>query len=232
MKPDIRVLGSPMAVAGAAAEMLAHIAGQGGNVALSGGSTPAEAYRLAAGALDDWTGATLWFGDDRAVPPDHPYSNYRMVEVSLLAPLAEASRPRLERIRGEDGADAAAGDYEARVREHLGNRPRLDLALMGLGPDGHTASLFPSKPEVAETTRFVVPVPEAGMPPQVPRVSMTLPIFNLARQVVFLVAGKDKAQAVQRAFGTVPDLTAPAARVQPEDGRLVVLCDEAAAALL
>ena len=99
------------------------------------------------------------------------------------------------------GHDAAAAAYEALLRETLGNHPRLDLALMGLGPDGHTASLFPGKPALQETHRLVVGVPEAGMEPQVPRVTMTLPLFNTAREVVFLVSGADKAPAVRRAFG-------------------------------
>jgi 6-phosphogluconolactonase len=228
----IHVLPSAVEVAAAAAEILVKVAGQGGHIALSGGSTPGDAYREAAAELRDWGDATLWFGDDRAVPPEHPYSNYRMVDAALLCRLPDAGRPTVQRIHGEDGDVAAAGDYEARLREHLGNRPRLALALMGLGPDAHTASLFPSKPEINETQRFVVPVPEAGMPPQVPRISMTLPVFNAAAQVVFIVAGKDKAKAMARAFGDAPDPTAPAARVRPEHGELIVLCDEAAAAEL
>lgn len=223
----IRVVDDPAA---AAAEILVEVAAAGGHIALSGGSTPGDAYTRAAASLPDWGGATLWFGDDRAVPPEHPYSNYRMVDATLLRRVA--APPRVERILGEQGAEAAAGDYEARVRESLGNRPRLQLALMGLGPDGHTASLFPSKPEVDETQRFVVPVPEAGMDPQVPRVSMTLPVFNAAERVVFLVAGRDKAGAMRRAFGEPLDPSAPAARVRPQDGELLVLCDAAAAAEL
>jgi 6-phosphogluconolactonase len=228
----IEVLADQMAVAAAAAEILVGVARDGGHIALSGGSTPGDAYREAAQALPDWSGATLWFGDDRAVPPEHQYSNFRMVHVALLSRLEQERRPTVQRILGEEGADVAAGDYEARVREHLGNRPQLDLALMGLGPDAHTASLFPSKTEIEETQRFVVAVPEAGMAPQVPRVTMTLPVFNAAARVVFLVAGKDKARAMKRAFGDDPDPAAPAARVRPLDGELLILCDEAAAAQL
>ena len=229
---DVRVLRDAEAVATEAAAILVEAARAGGHIALSGGSTPGDAYRLAAGELREWGDATLWFGDERAVPPEHPLSNYRMVDVAMLSRLPEDGRPAVERILGEQGAEAAAGDYEARLREGLGNRPRLHLALMGLGPDAHTASLFPSKPEVDERRRFAVPVPEAGMAPQVPRVSLTLPVFNAAAQVVFLVAGRDKAQAMRRAFGDEPDPSAPAARVRPESGRLLVLCDEAAAAEL
>ena len=227
MSVRIEVSGDPAA---AAAELLVQTARAGGHIALSGGSTPADAYARAAAALDDWSDATLWFGDERAVPPQHPLSNYRMVHLALLSKLK--APPAVQRILGEEGAEAAAGDYEARVRELLGNRPRLHLALMGLGPDAHTASLFPSKPEVGELRRFVVPVPEAGMAPQVPRVSMTLPVFNGAARIVFLVAGKDKAAAMRRAFGDEPDPSAPAAKVRPEHGELLVLCDEAAAAEL
>lgn len=230
MTPEIRVLADGDAVAAAAAEILLEAVRAEGHVALSGGSTPSFAYALAAAELDDWSGATLWFGDERAVPPEHPYSNFRMVDVALLSKLR--TPPAVQRVLGEEGPDAAAGDYEARLRESLGNAPRLHLALMGLGPDAHTASLFPSKPEVNETQRFVVAVPEAGMAPQVPRVSMTLPVFNGAARVVFLVAGKDKAQAMARAFGDAPDPASPAARVRPRSGELLVLCDEAAAAQL
>jgi 6-phosphogluconolactonase len=136
------------------------------------------------------------------------------------------------RMEGELGPQAGAGAYEAAVRERLGGDPRWDLLLLGLGPDGHTASLFPGKPEVEETGRLVAGVPLAGLPPQVPRISMTLPCLNAARHVVFLATGADKAQAVARAFGDPPDLSAPAARVQPTAGSLTVLLDEAAAGAL
>lgn len=230
--PEVHVLAGPAEVAAAAARILVEAVRASGHVALSGGSTPAAAYAGAADALDDWRGGTLWFGDERAVPPDDPLSNYRMAELSLLERLAPERRPAVQRIGGEHGAEAAAAEYEVRLREHLGDRPRLDLALMGIGPDAHTASLFPARPEVDERKRLVVAVPEAGMDPRVPRVSMTLPVFNAAALVVFLIAGQDKAQAVRRAFGKEADAAAPAAHVRPQDGRLLVLCDEAAAAEL
>jgi 6-phosphogluconolactonase len=118
------------------------------------------------------------------------------------------------------------------VREHLGNDPRFDLVLLGIGPDAHVASLFPGKPELEETSRLVVGVPLAGMEPQVPRVTLTLPVLNRARVVDFLVSGGDKAQAIGRAFGDTPDPNVPAARVRPEDGSIFVFVDEAAAAKL
>ena len=127
------------------------------------------------------------------------------------------------------GHDAAAAAYASLLRETLGHHPRLDLALMGLGPDAHTASLFPGKPAVQENQRLVVGVPEPGMDPQVPRVTMTLPLFNTAREVVFLVSGADKAAAVKRAFGTPPDESSPAAHVRPGAGTLTLILDADAA---
>jgi 6-phosphogluconolactonase len=101
---------------------------------------------------------------------------------------------------------------------------------MGLGPDAHTASLFPGKPALGAIGRRAVAVPEAGMEPQVPRVTLTIEVFNSAREIVFLVAGADKAGALARAFGNTPDLDAPAARIRPVDGHLLVLADRAAGA--
>jgi 6-phosphogluconolactonase len=143
-----------------------------------------------------------------------------MADEALLSKLD----PRPEALRMED-ADA----YEALVRERLGDRPRWDLLLLGLGPDSHTASLFPGKPEVDVTDRLVVGVPEAGMEPQVPRISLTIPAINAARHIVFLVTGESKRDAVRRAFGDDPDPTSPAAHVRPADGELTVYLDPAAA---
>jgi 6-phosphogluconolactonase len=221
--PELRVLRDADAVAGAAAEIFIDRIRQGGHIALSGGSTPKAVYRIASKQVDEWGGAVMWLGDERVVPPEDPRSNYRMAREAL------GEEAHIQRVLTEQGMTAAAGDYEARLRAALGNLPSLDLALMGLGPDAHTASLFPGKPAVEETRHLVVGVPEAGMEPQVPRVTMTLPVFNAAHDVVFLVSGADKAEAVERAFGPEPDPTSPAARVRPERGRLLVLLDEPAA---
>ena len=140
--------------------------------------------------------------------------------------------PTVARIQGELGAEAAAGAYEALLRERMGPDPRFDLILLGMGPDSHVASLFPGKPELEEHGRFAAAVPLAGMEPQVPRVTLTLPVLNAAREVAFLVAGADKADAVARAFSEPPDPDAPAARVRPPAGSLYVFLDEAAAAKL
>ena len=216
----IEVLDDP---AEAVAELLTSVA-DGGHVVLTGGSSPKRAYELA--AQSGWGGATVWYGDERCVPPDHEWSNHRMAEAALLSRLDP--RPDVIRMEGELGPERGADAYEAQVRERLGDEPQWDLLLLGLGPDSHCASLFPGKPEVDVTDRLVVGVPEAGMDPQVPRISLTLPAINAARHVVFLVTGENKRDAVRRAFGEDPDPTSPAAHVRPRSGQLTVYLDPAA----
>jgi 6-phosphogluconolactonase len=224
---DVRVVDDP---AQAVADMLAEAAAAGRQIVMTGGSTPRKAYELAAGAQDDWSAATLWYGDERCVPPDHELANHRLVHDSLLARLGDGRRPEVLRMEGERGPEAGAGAYEALVRERMGDEPRWDLLLLGLGPDSHCASLFPGKPQVAERSRLVVGVDIAGWEPQVPRISMTLPCLNAARRVVFLVTGASKATAMGRAFGDPPDEVSPSAHVRPPAGELVVVCDAEAAA--
>jgi 6-phosphogluconolactonase len=224
---EITVLEDPGA---AVADRLTEAAERGGNIVITGGSTPRGAYARAAAHDGDWSGATVWFSDERMVLPDHPDSNFAMADQALLSRLTNP--PRVMRMQGELGADAAAGAYEAALREHLGGSPRFDLVLLGVGPDSHTASLFPGKPELDETRRFAVAVPIAGMEPQVPRVTLTFPVLNAAREVAFLVSGADKADAVARAFVEPPDPEAPAGRVRPDHGSLLVFLDEAAASKL
>lgn len=228
--PDVRVLEHPTA---AVAERLAEAVAAGGHLGLSGGSTPEAAYRaLAEHAGLDWSRTTLWYADERAVPPDDPASNHRMVAAALLDRLPTRSRPQVRRIEGERGAVEAADHYDALLQTELGDLPVLDLVLLGLGSDAHTASLFPGKPELDAADRRAVAVPEPGLEPYVPRVTLTLPVLIAAREVVFLATGESKAHAVLRAFGDPPDLSAPAAHVRPTSGRLVVVLDPAAAAQL
>jgi len=222
---DLRVLPDGEAVAAATAEAILSVAAAGGHVALAGGSTPQRAYALLAEREADLRNATLWYSDDRAVGPDDERSNHRAAAEALLDRLPEPHRPRLHRVEGELGAEAAADRYEALVRAELGDTPVFDLVLLGLGPDAHVASLFPGKPAVEERERLVAAVPEAGMEPFVPRVTFTLPLIGAARSVLLCVTGAGKAQAVARAFGPEPDLASPAARIRP----VVVLLDEAAA---
>jgi 6-phosphogluconolactonase len=224
---DIRVVEDP---AGEVATMLEEVAAAGGHVVLTGGSSPRRAYEIAAERDSDWSSATAWFGDERCVPPAHPDSNFAMADHALLSRLSKP--PAVKRMEGELGPDAGAGAYEAEVRSALGGDPRWDLLLLGVGPDGHTASLFPGKPEVEERSRLAVGVPLAGMEPQVPRVTLTLPALQAARAVVFLVTGEGKADIVPRAFGPSPDTSLPAALVRPRFGSLTVILDEAAAAKL
>jgi 6-phosphogluconolactonase len=220
---NLRIADDPAAEAAA---LIAEAVRAGGNIALAGGSTPKAAYRLAAD-MDglDWSGATLWFGDERCVPPDHEDSNYRMAKEALLDRIG-GEPPAVHRMAGEKGPHAGAEDYERELQETLGEQlPRLDLVLLGIGPDLHTASLFPGMPAVETKDRAVVGVEEAGMPPLVPRITLTFPMINAAAQVVFLIAGEDKSDAVQAVFGNGEG---PAARVSDP----LVLLDEGAASRL
>jgi 6-phosphogluconolactonase len=223
---DLRVVDDP---AEAVAEMLAEAAGEGQQIVMTGGSTPRKAYERAAREQPDWSAAVLWFGDERCVAPDDELSNHRLVHDSLVSRLADGRRPEVLRMQVELGHEAGAGAYEALVRERMGDTPRWDLLLLGLGPDSHCASLFPGKPEVEERRRLVAGVELAGWEPQVPRITMTLPCLNAARRVVFLVTGADKATAMRQAFGDPPDEASPAAHVRPDGGELLVICDADAA---
>jgi 6-phosphogluconolactonase len=225
---EIRVLDDPAAEL---AGMLAEAAAAGQDIVLTGGSTPGKAYTQAAAAGVDWTGARLWFGDERCVDPGDDRSNYKLAHDTLLDHLPGGARPEVLRMEGEKGPEAGAEAYAALIRERLGERPAWDLLLLGLGPDSHCASLFPEKGEKDVTDRLVVGVPEAGFEPYVPRISLTLPAIDAARRVVFLVTGESKAEAMVRAFGDPPDPVSPAARVRPA-GELLVLCDAAAASRL
>jgi 6-phosphogluconolactonase len=212
-----------------AAGLLAAVAGRGGHVALSGGSTPRAAYARAAAAGVDWSRATLWLGDERCVPPDHDQSNFGMVKAALLDRI-DGAPPDVRRIEGERPAHEAASLYERALRDAFGGGvPELDLALMGLGPDAHTASLFPRDAALGVRDRLVIAVERPGMAPIVPRVTLTLPVFNAAREVVFLAAGEDKAAASRRAFEGPGEPDAPASLVRPRSGSLTALLDPAAA---
>jgi 6-phosphogluconolactonase len=225
---EIVVFEDAGAAAVAGAERLAVAVAQGGHVALAGGSTPRAAYEHAATLDVDWSRATLWFGDERCVPPNHEHSNFGMVKRSLLDRL-EGSVPDVRRIEGELGPTNGARAYGAALEEDFGGGGGLDLAMLGIGPDAHCASLFPSDAALGEQERLAVGVETPGMAPLVARVTMTLPMLNGAREVTFLVSGEDKATAVRRAFASSPDPDAPSSLVRPASGSLTVLVDEAAA---
>jgi 6-phosphogluconolactonase len=224
---EIRVSEDPAAEV---AERLTEAAVAGGDVVLTGGSSPKRAYELAAERDGDWSGATVWFTDERCVEPAHPESNYGMAERSLLSQLSAG--PHVVRMEGELGPDAGAGGYEAEIRARLGAEPRWNLLLLGMGPDGHIASLFPGKPELEERSRLAVGVPLAGMEPQVPRISLSMPALCSAREAIMLITGESKAAMVARVFGTGGDRSLPAAQVELRYGTLTVLLDEAAASQL
>jgi len=208
-------------------------------VALAGGSTPRGLYQLlaadhAAGRVLPWAGVHCFFGDERLVPPTHPESNFRMAWETLLARVP-VPRAQIYRIMAERPARAAAAAYERDLRRHFlpqGDAPpRFDLILLGLGADGHTASLFPGTPALREERLWVAanPVPQL----QTERVTLTFPVLNAARTALFVVSGADKAEAVARVLEPAPGgERLPAARVQPEQGRLVWFLDAAAAAKL
>lgn len=206
------------------AGMLAEAARAGAQIALSGGSTPRPAYQLAAELEPDWSRATVWLVDERCVPPTDPASNELLLHQSLLDRLAH--RPTFFPVPTHVGASGAADRYERLLR----STPPLELVALGIGPDGHTASLFPGSSALEETDRLVVAT-EAGLEPFVPRVTLTLPALAAAAHVVFLVTGAEKADAVRRAFGEPPAMATPASLARSANGLTTVVLDRAAACL-
>jgi 6-phosphogluconolactonase len=213
-------------VASVVADELVAGARSGQSLVLTGGSSPGRAYELAADREPDWSAASLWWGDERCVPPEDDRSNFRLARESLLDRLE--ARPReVQRIRGELGPEEAAREYD----ELLRNVSRLDLVLLGIGPDGHTASLFPNQPALEEQERRAIPN-EPKLEPLVDRVTMTIPVLASAPLVLFVVSGESKADAVARAFGEPPSPETPSSLVRSAEGRTVVVADEAAATYL
>jgi 6-phosphogluconolactonase len=232
------VLKDPQAVAREAAERLIVACGESRSdriaICLSGGSTPKVLYGLLAGpdyaARVPWERVHWFFGDDRAVPWDDARSNVRMVR-EAFGHGARIPPTHLHFIPADEGPEDGARAYERALLDFYGAerldpaRPLFDLVLLGLGEDGHTASLFPGKPAVNETGRLVAPVPEAGLEPFVPRISLTLPALASSRHVLFLVTGAGKRAPLARlAAGE----NLPAGRVTSA-GAVAWLLDEAAA---
>jgi 6-phosphogluconolactonase len=217
---DLRIVDTAELADEAAAALIADAAATGGHVALSGGSGPRPAYERAGILRPDWSRVELWWVDDRCVPPADGRSNYRIIRESLLDGLA---RPPAEvhRIRGELASEEAAAEYDAALDGVV-----LDLAVMGIGPDGHTASLFPNASTLDETERRAVAA-EAGMEPFVARVTMTLPALGTARAMVYLATGEGKAEAVKRAFADDPSPDTPASLVRGQ--QTIAILDRAAA---
>jgi 6-phosphogluconolactonase len=202
---------------------------------LSGGSTPRRLYRLLAGdpSFRDrmpWPETSLFWGDERAVPPDHPDSNFRLAWEAMLSRVP-APAERVHRWPAELPPEEAARAYEATLRQAAGELPRFDLVLLGLGVDCHTASLFPGSPVLAERERLTAApwVPALGTR----RLTLTPPALNAARCALFLVTGEEKAEALRAALAPQGDpADCPARAIRPTAGDLLWLADRAAAALL
>ncbi|SLM47572.1 6-phosphogluconolactonase [Nitrospira japonica] len=246
MRPDIRI--SPDAGwADATAILLRELGRQAIRLrgrfllALSGGSTPQRLYQALAQPAKsqtemDWHRTVFLFGDERCVSPDHPDSNYGMARASLFAPL-DIPPGHVHRMSGENpDPRAAADEYERSLRTVVGctepEIPSLDLVLLGLGEDGHTASLFPGTTTLLESHRLVT----VGRSPKgIPlRLTLTLGVINRASVILFLVTGSTKAQIVRRILApqTAADRALPAALVTPEPGHLIWMLDQAAASEL
>lgn len=244
--PAIRRFADGEQMCGAAAEALVDWAVEAVKsrgrftAALSGGSTPKRLYELLAEPpfreRVEWEKVELFWGDERAVPPDHREANFRVAHEALLAKLELPAR-QIHRMRTEEeDRDTVARDYQNEIARVFGVSPAgappcFDLVLLGLGADGHTASLFPHTQALKETSRWVVAcfVPQIGAE----RISLTPRIINRASHVLFLVAGEEKAQALAEVLeGTYDPERLPAQLIQPSAGRLVWFVDDAAAGCL
>ena len=209
-------------------------------VVLSGGSTPRRTYEILAAPEQrdriDWEAVEFFWGDERPVPPDDPESNFGMARAALLGKVP-ALAERIHRIEAErPDADAAARDYQTEISRVFGvpadgPPPAFDLVLLGLGPEGHTASLFPFTDALDEKVRWVVPNRVDTL--EVVRLTLTPAILNQARQVMFLIAGADKAEALAAILdGPADPQRLPAQLIRPPQGKLLWLVDQAAAAQL
>ncbi|MFL6039332.1 MAG: 6-phosphogluconolactonase [Gaiellaceae bacterium] len=221
---ELVVVEDEQAVAAVVAERLARAAREGGNVVLTGGKTPEQAYEEAAKREPDWSNVEVWFGDERCVPPDDDLSNFALAKRTLLDRLERPPRA-VHRIKGELGKADAAAAYE----RELGDA-QLDLLLLGVGPDGHVASLFPNAPTLRQRRKVLAAEPR--LEPFVDRVTFSLPTLRSAREILFLLAGEAKADAAARAFGAEPSPDTPASLVRTRAGRTVAILDRAAAAKL
>jgi 6-phosphogluconolactonase len=207
LPPELHVSDDPATVVGG---LLAEQAARGGSIVLTGGSAPRKAYEHAAAQQPDWSKVELWWGDERCVPPDDERSNYRLARETLLDRLA-TQPATIHRIRGEAPPDAAAAELD----EALAGA-QLDFLLLGMGPDGHMASLFPGSPQLEVTDRRATHGP-AGLEPWVERITFTLPTIQSAKRIVFLVTGESKADAAARAFAgeITPEVPSSLARLAP-----------------
>lgn len=223
---EIEIVENAEAAARTVAERLAAQARAGGHVVLTGGSTPERAYEIAAELEPDWSRVELWWGDERCVPPEHEWSNYGMAKAALIDRLAVAPKA-VHRMRGELGKEAGAAEFE----RELASLAEFDLVLLGLGPDGHVASLYPRQPTLAETNHRAIGA-EAHLEPYVDRITLTLPALRAAHEVLFLIAGAEKAEATARALAAEATPDTPGSLVRAALGPTRAVVDRAAAARL
>jgi 6-phosphogluconolactonase len=238
--PEVEIVQDSSFLAERAAGEFTHLAGEAlrtrnrFTVALAGGSTPRQMYARLVSAPIDWEGIHFFWGDERCVPPGHAESNYRMADEALLSHIP-ISKYNIHRIPGELPAEEAARVYEAELHSFFEGMPvRFDLILLGLGGDGHTASLFPGTPAAREKVGWVAAVDHRlPPPPLVERVTLTFPMLNAAARVLFLVSGADKAERLAQVLHGPfqPDLL-PAQGVKPVNGSVLWLVDQDAAVML
>lgn len=223
---DITIVDDAEDAARLVAVRLAEEVRDGGSIVLTGGSTPRRAYELAAELEPDWSRVEVWWGDERCVSPDDERSNYAMAKAALLDRLGVQPKAA-HRMKGELGRADGAAEYEL----ELTDAGTFGLLLLGVGPDGHVASLFPNSPTLEVADHDVVGS-EAGHEPFVDRISLTLPRLCNTRELLFLIAGEDKAEAVARAFADERSRAIPASLARASEGTTHAVLDRAAAGRL
>ncbi len=198
------------------------------HLALSGGSTPARTYQLLSGEVEDWSAIDVWFADERCVGPDDDESNYKLARQTLLDAAAGLDSQRVHRMQGELGPQEGADAYAQQLREHAPIEDAiavLDVIVLGIGPDGHVASLFPGAPTLqADEHALCLPVHDSPKPPP-ERITLSLGVLHAARRCVLLATGASKADAVS-AMLDAPSPHVPASLLRRE--RLSVIVDDAA----
>jgi 6-phosphogluconolactonase len=245
--PEVRILPDFSAIAHAAADLILETCSRAINargaacLALAGGATPRLAYVLLSqpeyANRMVWSSLQVYWSDERLVPPDHPDSNYRLASEALISRVPIPPR-NVHRMRGELAPAESAQDYEHEMRSSLpvgeDGLPCFDLMMVGMGDDGHIASLFPGSPALLEQQRWVVATEHNQPPPPlVPRLSLTLPVINASAQVLVMVSGEKKAERLRQVLEEMPaSQPLPAQMIQPRGGKLLWLLDAAAGSAL
>ena len=245
MKIETRIFSDNLQLGPAAAEQVAQIATEAAaqrgrfTVAFSGGSLPAilcpplisEPLR----SQMDWSAWHVAWADERFVPLSDPESNYRLVREHLFDHVPIPTNQIFPLNEAENNVETAAVAYQAQLaglfHGAIGQFPHFDLILLGMGPDGHVASLFPHHPQLRERERWIVSISDSPKPPP-QRITFTLPLLNAARHVLFIVTGSNKAEKVQAALNRAPSADTPASLVQPIDGEVTWYLDQAAGKLV